>query len=239
MKIGEVKELRRHPVKSFSGESVEGLRVMNYGIYGDRSHAFLDIARNKYLTITQLPEMVRFQAAFRGEESMKNYPPVEVVFPDEEKAWWGEEKLNKKIEEMAGREIKPISFPPVHTPRGAIEEEHILIITEASIEALEKEWNTVIDPHRFRPNIIISTSNPEPFQEEMWIGKTLKIGDSVTLKIKRPCERCMIINVNPEDAKQDPSILKKLVQERKNMFGVYAAVLKTGVIDKGDFVTLS
>ena len=71
MLIGHIEEIVRHPVKSFRGESVAETNVMEYGLYGDRSHAFADDTRKgKYLTITQFPEMVRYSARFAGEEAM-------------------------------------------------------------------------------------------------------------------------------------------------------------------------
>jgi uncharacterized protein YcbX len=37
MLIGYIQEIMRYPVKSFQGESVQKTRVMDYGLYGDRS----------------------------------------------------------------------------------------------------------------------------------------------------------------------------------------------------------
>lgn len=80
--------------------------------------------------------------------------------------------------------------------------------------------------------------NKKPFLEEKWFGKRLQIGDRVELEIKRHCERCMIITVDPTDSKRDPSLLKTVVKERKNHFGVYASVIRTGEISLGDQVFL-
>ena len=58
LKIGQIDRIIRYPVKSFSGDHVRVIRVMNYGLYGDRSHAIIDQSRGeKFLTITQFPEM--------------------------------------------------------------------------------------------------------------------------------------------------------------------------------------
>jgi uncharacterized protein len=71
MLIGHIKEIVRHPVKSFRGESVKRSKIMEYGFYGDRSHAYIDDTKNRdFLTITQFQEMVRYQARFVGEESI-------------------------------------------------------------------------------------------------------------------------------------------------------------------------
>lgn len=238
--IGHIKEIIRHPVKSFYGESVEKTRVMGYGLYGDRSHAFLDETRpGKFLTITQFTEMVKYKARFVGEESVEKYPEVEIVTPEGRVVRWENEDLIKDVEEKSKRKIAPITYLPSHVPLGAIEEEHIQLVTDASIHQLTEIWGTAtVDHRRFRPNLLIDLKEKIPFIEETWFGKRIKIGSEVEIQLNRHCERCMIITVNPDNAEKDPTLLKTVVKERNNHFGVYASVIKTGQIEVGDEVLL-
>ena len=94
MLIGHIKEIIRHPIKSFDGEFVQKSKIMEYGLYGDRSHAYLDETRKgNFLTITQFPEMVRYKARFVGEESMEEYPKVEVMTPEGKVFDWEDVEL--------------------------------------------------------------------------------------------------------------------------------------------------
>ncbi|WP_211745756.1 MOSC domain-containing protein [Paenibacillus sp. Marseille-Q4541] len=240
MYIGKIQEIIRHPVKSFQGERVSHTHVMEYGLYGDRSHAFVHNTNlNKYVTITQFPQMAGFQARFTGEEGLQQYPRVEVTTPEGQKFYFGDADLTQKLEQMYNKQIVPVEFAPEHVPLGAIEEEHIQFVTDASIRALEALWeNKEVDPRRFRPNFVLSLVEKIPFIEEEWFGKRIRIGENVILKIKRSCERCSIINVHPENTKKDPSLLKKVAKERNNQFGVYASVLQTGIIRADDQVFL-
>ncbi|WP_299093263.1 MOSC N-terminal beta barrel domain-containing protein [uncultured Metabacillus sp.] len=240
MLIGHIKEIVRHPVKSFSGESVKKTNIMEYGLYGDRSHAFLDDTRKgKFLTITQFPEMVTYKARFAGEESMEQYPKVEVITPEGKAMNWEDEELLEEIARKSKRTISPITYTPARVPLGAIEEEHIQLVTDASLMKLKDIWGkTDVDYRRFRPNLLISLQEKIPFIEEEWFGRHLKIGSEVEIQLKRHCERCMIITVDPENADRDASLLKTIVKERKNHFGVYASVIKTGQIHLGDEVVL-
>lgn len=239
MFVGYLEEITRHPVKSFSGEKVQETTVMSYGLYGDRSHAFLDEKRRgKFLTITQAPEMVRYKARFNGIESLAAYPNVEVITPDGKLLNWDDEALLGEMEQLAKRKVSRTQYTPMAVPLGAIEEEHIQFVTDASIQKLKELWGNDVDYRRFRPNLLFSLNEKIPFIEETWFGKRLKIGEEVELYVKRHCERCMIITVDPEDAKRDPALLKTVVQERKNHFGVYASVVKTGKIRAGDKVYL-
>jgi uncharacterized protein len=238
--IGHIKEIIRHPVKSFYGESVEKTRIMDYGLYGDRSHAFLDETRpGKFLTITQFPEMAKYKARFVGEESNEKYPEVEILTPEGKVLQWDQDELLKEIEVKSKRKITPITYEPAHVPLGAIEEEHIQLVTDASIHQLtELRGTATLDHRRFRPNFLIDLLEKVPFIEETWFGRKIKIGSEVEIQLKRHCERCMIITVNPDTAETDPALLKTVAKERMNHFGVYASVLKTGQIQVGDEVVL-
>lgn len=236
MLIGHIKEIMRHPVKSFYGESVKKTRIMEYGLYGDRSHAFLDEKREgKFLTITQFPEMTKYKAKFVGKESLDKYPEVEITTPDGKFFYWDDEELIKEIENKSKRKISPIKYTPSHVPMGAIEEEHIQLVTDASLEELKEiSGKKEIDYRRFRPNLFVSLKEKIPFIEEKWFGRRVRIGNKVEIELKRNCERCMIITVNPESADRDSALLKTVVKERDNFFGVYASVIKTGEIHVGD-----
>ncbi|MGY3312180.1 uncharacterized protein YcbX [Peribacillus simplex] len=237
MLVGHIQEITRHPVKSFTGEHVQKTKVMDYGLYGDRSHAFKD-KHGKFLTITQVPEMVRYQAVFSGEETLEQYPEIKVKTPSGNVLAWGEEAFKEEMERLLKQEATSVVYPPAHIPFGAIEEENILLVSDASIGELKKIWGKEVDGRRFRQNLVLSLVDKTPFLEEQWFGKRILIGNDVELEIKRHCERCMIITVNPSDSQRDSSLLKTVVKERNNHFGVYASVIRTGEISLGDQVFL-
>jgi uncharacterized protein len=238
MLIGHIKEIVRHPVKSLRGESVEKSKIMEYGLYGDRSHAYIDDTNNgKFLTITQFQEMVQYQARFVGEDSLDEYPKVEVKTPEGKVFNWQDEELINEMENKSKRKISTKEYPPFHVPIGPIEVEHILLATDASLNHLEELWGgNEIDVRRFRPNLFISLKDKVPFSEEEWIGQRIKIGSEVEIQLVAHCKRCMIITVNPDNAELDSSLLKTVTKERKSNFGVYASVIKTGDIQVGDEV---
>ncbi|MCE4050329.1 MOSC domain-containing protein [Bacillus sp. Au-Bac7] len=239
MLIGHIEEIVRHPVKSFRGESVQATNVMEYGLYGDRSHTFRDDTRNdKYLTITQFPEMVRYAAKFAGVESTQEYPKVEITTPEGKVLEWGDPALLSELEEKSKRKVSFLSYTPENVPLGAIEEEHVQLVTDASLDKLHELWGESVDQRRFRPNLVLSLKDKIPFIEESWFGKQIKIGSEVVLRLNRHCERCMIITVDPDSSEKAPSLLKTVYKERKNNFGIYASVIKTGKIHVGDEIYL-
>ncbi|MBB6454458.1 hypothetical protein HNQ94_002940 [Salirhabdus euzebyi] len=240
MLVGHIKEIIRHPVKSFDGEFVHKSKIMEYGLYGDRSHAYLDeTKKGNFLTITQFPEMVRYKARFVGEDLIEEYPKVEVTTPEGKVYDWKDDELIREMENKSKRKISTVQYTPSHVPIGPIAVEHILLATDASLDKLEKMWGKdEIDFRRFRPNLFLSLKEKIPFMEEQWIGKRIKIGKEVEIELVGHCKRCMIITVDPNNAKRDSSLHQKLIKERNNNFGVYASVIKTGDIYVGDEVHL-
>ncbi|UHA72183.1 MOSC domain-containing protein [Paenibacillus sp. 481] len=173
-----------------------------------------------------------------SKDILAAYPPVEITTPTGEVIRWTDAAFQHEMEQLSGRELSLEQYATTEVLFGAIEEEHVLIVTDASLQALHPLWGQEANFHRFRPNLLLALNEPNPFAEETWFGKTLHIGD-VQLKVQRYCERCMIITIDPDSAEQDASLLKWIAKERSNHFGVYATVVKTGIIEAGQAVWLS
>ncbi|WP_407271144.1 MOSC domain-containing protein [Radiobacillus sp. PE A8.2] len=240
MLVGHIKEIVRHPVKSFRGESIPQTKIMDYGLYGDRSHAYVDESKNgNFLTISQFQDMVRYQARFVGEESMETYPKVEVITPEGKTCDWEDPALIKEMETKSKRTISTKQYAPAHVPIGPIAVEHVLLATDASLDKLTELWDKDdVDLRRFRPNLFISLKDKQPFVEEEWMGRRIRIGNQVEMEFVGHCVRCMIITVDPENAERDSSLHKTIIKENNNNFGVYASVIKTGDVHVDDEVHL-
>ena len=113
------------------------------------------------------------------------------------------------------------------------------LLTTASMEWLRAALpNAIIGARRFRPNLLIETPGCEPL-EGRWIGKCLRIGRDVELRIAGPTERCgMVALAQGADLNEDPAVLRAITQKAALCFGVYATVAKSGMIALGDPVSL-
>lgn len=93
---------------------------------------------------------------------------------------------------------------------------------------------------RFRSNIVVEMPTREKdFVEQMWIGRTLAIGDEVRLKITGPCGRCVMTTLAQGDLPKDSGILRTAVQLNQGHVGVYATVVQGGTITRGERVRMS
>ncbi len=236
-KIGNLVHLYRHPVKAMRGERLQSCRVDAFGLYGDRAYSFLDTNhQGKYLSADKVPALLGYSATFTGEAREDAYPEVEITTPNGTAYRWGDSRLIAELEEVAKRPVAAMRSNPQEG--GKNWEDHILIVTQSSLQEIGRLIETdALDERRFRPNLVIALDHDEPFAEDQWFGKQLRMND-VVVQINKHCERCMYVNIDPETLEMNPHVLKTVVRRHENHFGVYASVVKTGNVTVGDEVYL-
>jgi len=126
------------------------------------------------------------------------------------------------------------------------------IITTSSlnhIKSFYKSGDFAVE--RFRPNLVINSYESGGFIENEWIGKEIKIGDELIIKIIEPSPRCVFITLKQGDLRKDNEILKAIVQNSsaksftyfpgetlKGVLGVYGIIKKIGQVKIGDKVEI-
>lgn len=108
----------------------------------------------------------------------------------------------------------------------------LLLISQASLDDLNKRLTTPIKMNRFRPNIVVQGC--EAFAEDQW--KQIRIGE-VVYRIVKPCSRCVIPSINTETAEKEEEPLKTLMTYRKRdnkiFFGQNVIANSSGKIEVG------
>ncbi|WP_139490239.1 MOSC domain-containing protein [Brevibacillus dissolubilis] len=237
-RVGTLVRINRFPVKSMRGERLYEAKIESYGMYGDRSHALVDEGREgKWLTAREAPQLLGYQAEFVGETADGGFPELDVTFPTTgERYRWGSEQLTAALSKRLNRSIGLRT----HTREEellAVDEAPIHLITDASVDRLEELWGQPLDPRRFRANFWVKLDEPDAFAEHDWLSHELQIGD-VVLAVNKPCPRCMMIGLDPDDQKSDKTLLQTLLYERDKNFGVYCWVAQPGEVKEGDIVYL-
>jgi len=112
--------------------------------------------------------------------------------------------------------------------------------TQASLDDLNTRLESKVDIRRFRPNIFISGS--EAWDEDNWVK--IYIGETTCFSVHRPCDRCTLTTVSPDDGSKDPKQqpLKELRAFRTHrevtpyspMFGLHLLIDYGGVVRVGD-----
>jgi len=235
--IGHVRELVRYPIKSMAGTPAESAFLGWHGLDGDRRFAFRRIGDESgfpWLSASRLPELLLYRP-FGLDESTGEQLPTHVRTPS-----GAELELRSKVleNEIAERFRNPVEL--MQLKNGIFDDASVSVISRTTIAAICREAGVELDTRRFRANVVLDTHDAEPFDEDTWVGGRLVFGDSgPAVTVTARDVRCMMINLDPDTAKQeDGRVLKSVVRLNANNAGVYGTVVQTGTIHVGQPVSL-
>ena len=233
IKVGEVETLFRYPVKSMGGEALKEAELGWHGFEGDRRLAFRrldDRCGFPWLSASKVPELILFAPVRRGADAPGSLP-THVRTP-------GGEELDLFGQELAAdvgrRHGSPVEM--MHLNRGIFDEASISMIAYATVEEIARLAAHSPDVRRFRPNILIKSTQSRAFEEDEWVGGLLSFGESkeaAAIAVTNRDERCSMVNFNPDSARPEPEVLKAVVRTRDNKAGVYGTVVRRGRLAVG------
>jgi uncharacterized protein len=226
-RIGRVQEINRFPVKSVLGESLSSAPVDSRGILGDRLWAIKN-EDGKFGSGKTTRRFQQMEGLFNFKAKYERDTPL-ITMPDGTEYRGDQERVNKALSELLG-------FPVTLAKEESIshfDEGPISIITTSALKMLSKDLGEIADSRRFRANLVIETE-ATGYLEDEWVDQLIQVGESVTLKIVAPLQRCIMVNNPQEELKQDARILKTLATNHAAMFGVWAKVERCGEIRVGD-----
>lgn len=232
--VGTIRQLRRYPVKSMRGESLQSTMLILHGLPMDRRYAFVQKASRSsfpWFTAREHPELLRYipTVVETGPEDVE----VTVTTPDGDKFPVHSDELRQILETRSGRELFLLQ-----DHRGSFDAAPISLISRQTISQIAQESSSDVDPVRLRHNLLVDLKSGEGFEELKWVGRILRVGDSARIAILKVDKRCMIISLDPLTAEPNPAIHRCVAQQHNNCAGVYAAVITPGEVRIGDTVFL-
>lgn len=236
--LGHVHELVRYPVKSMAGIATDSAFLGWHGLQGDRRFAFRrlnDSSGFPWLSASRLPELLLYQPLGLVENA-EEPTPTHVRTPEGTTLALGSAELQNNVAEKLGTPVELMKLK-----HGIFDDASISVINLATISAIGSEAGQDLDTRRFRPNIVVATDSTQPFLEDSWIGGRLVFGsdeDGPIVSLTLRDLRCVMINLDPDTAKQDPRIMKAAVRLNENNAGAYGTVARTGQINVGQSVSL-
>jgi hypothetical protein len=256
--IGNVESLWRYPVKSMRGEELDEAFASYSGIYGDRVFAFKSSANHKgfpYFTAREQRKLLQYRPRFRYPEraarpinlmeaESRNANPlladladlvIDVETPNGQKLSINEPVL---IDMLRGDVDPKHQLTLMQSQRAMTDCRPVSIFSLQSVHQLAEETGTPLDKRRFRANVYVDLASAGGFAENELVGRSVRIGSKVVITILERDSRCVIITLDPDTGEQTPAILKKVAQAHDGMAGVYGAVLREGLLLKGDSVEL-
>lgn len=252
-----------HPIKSCAGIALARARVTRRGLEHDRRWMVTD-ERGRFLSQRVLPAMQRVRLRIDGESlvaTLEGLPPLSLphLFDDgaavECEVW---EQRCAGVRHEAGsawftralaRPAQLVCMPdrserPVADGFGApgdlvsfADGFPLLVVNQASLDALDAAATVRSDVRRFRPNLVIGGA--APWAEDDW--RALTVG-ALALRTPKPCARCAIPGIDPDSLEITPEPLRTLAALRKRgnqvYFGVNAIADGVGELAVGDLVAL-
>lgn len=114
----------------------------------------------------------------------------------------------------------------------------LFLLTQTSLQSLAAaQPDSRFDPRRFRPNLLVESSERDGYPEVGWVGKHVRVGE-VVLQVAMECPRCVMTTHALADLPKDPKIMRTLVKENGGNIGVYCSVETPGVVHEGDRVEI-
>lgn len=217
--------LRRYPVKSMGGESLDEAELDARGFVGDRWYAVED-DQGHFASGKNTRRFRRRDAVF--DYAAHTEPRGRVVVSRGRSRWYvGDQDLDRRLSDEMGTAVRiaPEADVP-HQDMGSVS-----IISTATLQWCADRWGGSPDPRRLRVNIVVDSD--EPFVEERWLDRQLALG-STRLRVIERVPRCRMIDIRQDGADPGTHWLKHLAHERDMCLAVYADVSQPGQITLGD-----
>ncbi|WP_299021105.1 hybrid-cluster NAD(P)-dependent oxidoreductase [uncultured Photobacterium sp.] len=247
------------PVKSVSGLSLSKSWVEKQGLCFDRR--FMVAKKDgSMITARKYPQLVKVSATLLPDGLSLSFPGMSplvlkyadfsmneadaTVWNDTFCAYTTSSKADAWFSHIIGQEVRLLyTGEQSNRVRSKIQQNvsfadgyPLLVISEASLEALNKRSTEKHTMDQFRTNLVVSGT--EPFAEDSW--KRVRIGE-VEFEAVKPCARCILTTVNPETGEPHPLkeplvTLSKFRSDKSGdvFFGQNLVSLNEGVIKAGD-----
>jgi uncharacterized protein len=261
--VAVVSALYIYPIKSCRGIRVSEWHVAERGFVADRRWMIVD-ATGRFVTQRERAQLALVQTSIEADElqlAAPRLPPLSLplrhetgepctvtVWRDEvlgslhpEGSAWFSAYLGAPhslvyMPENQKRQVNPERARPGDIVSFA-DGYPFLLISEASLTDLNSRLDTPITMQRFRPNIVVSGS--EPFAEDHY--QHVRLGQ-VSFRGPKRCERCVITTIDPETAETGREPLRTLagyrLADRKVWFGMNLIPNGQGLLCVGDTVEM-
>jgi uncharacterized protein YcbX len=246
------------PVKSVSFQTIEKCEIKkDVGIIGDRIFAFakdldLDKAQlfekspeerkgkwNKVLTLKNSPVLNKYNFLFKENKLTLTFKDKEILTINASELS-ERQLLSNKIIELENSLKEPIvlmkneesPFFDTSISNKVDFINSISLLNIQSINDFQKKIDKEVEISRFRGNICID--GIKPWEEQEWVGKTIKI-NSVTFKVEKKIPRCVAINLKPQTDDNSLNLLQALKKTYNHFdMGIYLSALDDGKIEVGN-----
>ena len=231
--VGQLVALRRFPVEPLGGETPNEIAVRPEGAVGDRVYELVDSRDGSVLTWRATPELLAYQARFLEDlvvDDLENWTRVRL--PDGRElpltsAEW--------VADVSKRLARPVELRRVASTRPELGVLHL--ISRPTLRFVERVYGAAVEPRWLRANFVIDLSGGKAFEEDEWLGRQIRIGDTLC-EVTAPSQECLAVSSRPEKGAGDHSMLEGLLKVRAGALGMQVRATKGQRIRVADTVSL-
>ena len=263
-----VESLRRYPVKSMLGETVDSLSVDEGGAEGDRRLALIDTETGHVASAKQ----ARLWRGLLKCTAKADTGRVSIGLPDGTNVTADDPGVDDVLSRLVGRPVRLVSQRPDGATLERPDPEKLLELgldaevggrilkiaqatpgvsftDEAPLHAITTATleHIGVEALRYRPNLVIATpSGYPPYGENDWVGREIVVGEA-RLRALTATSRCVVPTLEHGSLPRAPQALRTPAAENRwdtgghgpqPCAGAYLAVVAEGVIRVGDRVTI-
>ena len=236
--VGHVSELWRYPVVGLQGESLQKVKIIGSGIWGDRAYQLRDRGGKILGPVPQSTSPTERSILGLGAsiDETTGGGVLNVAFHDQ-LASADRPDFARMLDRAVGVPVllEESTVPATRVKRGRA----IHLISNTSIRGLKKSYPAGdFDIRRFRPNLVLDLGQgAKDFAEEAWVGRSLRVGDAA-LRVEKPNERCVVTTLPQGNLPADTRILETIVEANGRNLGMMCSVERGGLVALGDSVFL-
>lgn len=243
----KVAALRRYPVKSMLGESVDAIEVTAAGLEGDRRWAVIEEATGLVASAKQPRKWARLlqcHAVPHGDTH------VEISLPDGTSVVSDAAGVDEVLSAFAGRRVTLSATPPAQpnlerlwpdvdglAPPDVIQRAGAVtsmasaaggtffdyaplhIVTTSALRTLRQDRvGVAFEATRFRPNLVLETDD-DGFVENTWPGQRLCFDSGVVLEVLTATPRCAVPSLSHGELAADLDVLRGVVAANRITVG--------------------
>jgi uncharacterized protein len=233
-RAGLVAEVWRYPVKSMLGERCENVELDSRGVLGDRLWAVQDrdgkLGSGKNTRrFRRIDGLLGFSARYDGTVPVVTLPGGRQVRGDDPHI---DEQLRSALRRADVGLAREAAIS--HFDQAALH-----LVTDSSLSWLAAAvTDAAVDARRLRPNLVIATGQPPGFAEDAWVGRSARIGRSVVVEFTHRTERCVMVNNAQDGLRNSSQVLRAVAEANGLSLGIYATVIRAGMIHLGDEIEM-
>jgi hypothetical protein len=107
------------------------------------------------------------------------------------------------------------------------DEADLHLLTTSSLARISELHGSPVDARRARANLLVDNGTDAGFDEDDWVGRTVRIGD-VELRILRPMERCVMVTMPQLGLPEERGLLARIGEANETNLGLVAEVVAPG-----------